>query len=50
VRGEKAEGCQSLAPGAAGQISRTTLPVPVFLAATSFMWPVFRSTPVETVT
>ena len=49
MRGEKADGCQSLPPGAAGQISRTTLPTPVFLASTSRIRPVWRSTPVETV-
>jgi hypothetical protein len=46
VRGENDEGFQSLAPGAAGQMSRTTTPSRGVFSATGSRRPVFRSTPV----
>src|SRR5512138_3763555 len=45
VFGENDEGCQSFAPGAAGQMSRTTYPCPVFLSSTGISLPDLRSTP-----
>ena len=41
----KRDGCQSLAPGAAGQISRTTFPTMGCFSSTYCSSPVFRSTP-----
>src|SRR3954463_372230 len=45
VRGENEDGCQSLAPGADGQMSRTTRFTPVFLSSTGISFPLLRSTP-----
>src|SRR5262245_32753439 len=47
VRGEYADGCQSFAPGSAGQMLRTTLPVVGVFSATYCRRPVFKSTPVD---
>jgi hypothetical protein len=49
VRGDQAIGCQSLAPGALGQIIRTTFPVTGFLLSTGWSRPVLRSTPLAAV-
>jgi hypothetical protein len=45
VRGDHAIGCQSFAPGALGQIMRTTTPVFGSFSATGCTRPVRRSTP-----
>ncbi len=44
VLGEKADGFQSLAPGAVGQMSRTTLPTRGCFSSLYSIRPVFRST------
>jgi hypothetical protein len=49
VRGEKEDGCQSLAPGDAGQMSRVTSPSRGCLDCTYFSSPVVRSTFVDVV-
>ena len=46
VRGENAEGCQSFMPGAAGQISRTIVPVPGCLTGFGIGRPDLKSKPV----
>jgi hypothetical protein len=47
VRGDQAVGCQSFAPGEAGQMSRTTSPMRgIPFAGLYFSAPVCRSTPV----
>ena len=46
MRGENADGFQSFAPGAAGQMSRTVLPAAAsFFGVDGVNRPVFRSTP-----
>ena len=45
VRGENADGCQSFAPGAAGQMSLASLFVPGAFEGSLMRRPVFKSTP-----
>ena len=45
VLGENADGCQSFAPGAVGQMSRTTFPNFGAFSGTYCSSPLFRSTP-----
>jgi hypothetical protein len=50
VRGLKAVGCQSFAPGEVGQISLITFPVCGFFSSFSIKRPVCKSTPFAAVT